>query len=1097
MKKLINIFSVLLTAIGSMYGQTTSENYIQTRTYLEPVTTSSTTAKQIQTVEYFDGLGRPKQVIEVKATPTGNDIVTPILYDSYGLQTKNYLPIPKNTTSNGSIYPQDPGSINFPVEDVTNFYQGEKTYSETIVEISPLKRVQQQKQVGNAWSTKPMNFKYETNTSVDAIKKYDVVTTWDPNNKIFSNSIPSIQNYQTSILYKYSVKDEDGNETISFKNKQGQIVLTRKIISPTEKADTYYIYNLYNQLVYVIPPLASTSTSLDTITLGKLCYQYVYDSQNRLVEKKLPGKGWEYMVYDKQNRLVLTQDAKLGANKQWLFSKYDKFGRPAYTGIHTSIENYNSGGRVAEQANVDAKGSNNTERTSFSIIISGLELNYTIASSYPSSFTTLLTINYYDYYPFDTPAATNTFSQNLLADNNLGSTVSTNGILLASYIKNIEDDEWTKTYSWYDTKGRNTATKNQYASGGYTTIDKKLDFSGAVLQTNTYHKRIANDPEKTIIETYEYDTKFRLLKHWHQISGSLQELLSDNTYNPLSQLINKKVGGVLGNPLQNIDYQYNIRGWLTKINDPQNLNGKLFGYEIKHNNPSNSLATPKYNGNISEVDWKTANGNVLKRYYYQYDGLDRLKDAIYEEPSMTLPPTNSYGESLTYDVNGNIKTLKRYSAAGATPMMIDDLNYNTYDGNQLISVNDITTNNIGYPSGGNPIDYDSNGNMTSHLDKGISHIDYNFLDLPLSVTFNSSSTFLGFKYRADGTKAQQVYTYVHPRSGALLSANTDYLDGFQYVSSALQFYPTSEGYYDFQYNRYVYQYKDQVGNIRVAYFRSLNGTATIDKETNYYPFGMEYFTFNSIIPSNINYNYGFQNQEKQAQTGWSSFKWRNYDPTMGRFFNVDRLSEKYPYQSHYNFSENRVVDGRELEGLEFIPIEFMLENTGIEPIGPILEPMQEFNPPFLEETGPTYGPYLIDELELTGSGPLEGGPAGLELPELPEIDKIIDDAIQDLNPEIPEEPMEGEFSQYEDITSSSRGKEAVRNKQTDLTKDEFGENLEKSGFDKTEKGNGKAIEYKKGDKSYMVRDSKNGQPTADYRSSPESKQAEMKIRLNP
>ncbi|MFP8894487.1 MULTISPECIES: hypothetical protein [Chryseobacterium] len=41
---------------------------------------------------------------------------------------------------------------------------------------------------------------------------------------------------------------------------------------------------------------------------------------------------------------------------------------------------------------------------------------------------------------------------------------------------------------------------------------------------------------------------------------------------------------------------------------------------------------------------------------------------------------------------------------------------------------------------------------------------------------------------------------------------------------------------------------------------------------------------------------------------------------MGRFFNVDPLSEKYAYQSHYNFSENRVVDGRELEGLEFVPL---------------------------------------------------------------------------------------------------------------------------------------------------------------------------------
>ncbi|UKB86419.1 HNH endonuclease [Chryseobacterium sp. MEBOG06] len=67
-----------------------------------------------------------------------------------------------------------------------------------------------------------------------------------------------------------------------------------------------------------------------------------------------------------------------------------------------------------------------------------------------------------------------------------------------------------------------------------------------------------------------------------------------------------------------------------------------------------------------------------------------------------------------------------------------------------------------------------------------------------------------------------------------------------------------------------------------------------------------------------NYRYSTQGQEKQEDTKWSSFKWRNYDPTIGRFFNIDPLSEKYAYQSHYNFSENRVVDGRELEGLEWV-----------------------------------------------------------------------------------------------------------------------------------------------------------------------------------
>ncbi|WP_228450443.1 RHS repeat-associated core domain-containing protein [Chryseobacterium rhizosphaerae] len=91
----------------------------------------------------------------------------------------------------------------------------------------------------------------------------------------------------------------------------------------------------------------------------------------------------------------------------------------------------------------------------------------------------------------------------------------------------------------------------------------------------------------------------------------------------------------------------------------------------------------------------------------------------------------------------------------------------------------------------------------------------------------------------------------------------------------------------------------------------------MDRTTHYYPFGLEFGdhlgTSNSISP---NYKYSSQGQEKQTETGWSSYRWRNYDSAMGRFFNVDPLSEKYAYQSHYNFSENRVVDARELEGLE-------------------------------------------------------------------------------------------------------------------------------------------------------------------------------------
>ncbi|REC71105.1 DUF3238 domain-containing protein [Epilithonimonas hispanica] len=62
-------------------------------------------------------------------------------------------------------------------------------------------------------------------------------------------------------------------------------------------------------------------------------------------------------------------------------------------------------------------------------------------------------------------------------------------------------------------------------------------------------------------------------------------------------------------------------------------------------------------------------------------------------------------------------------------------------------------------------------------------------------------------------------------------------------------------------------------------------------------------------------NYKYQSQELQ-ETGFYSFKWRNYMPDVGRFFNIDPLAEKYPTWTPYAFSGNRVIDARELEGLE-------------------------------------------------------------------------------------------------------------------------------------------------------------------------------------
>jgi len=91
----------------------------------------------------------------------------------------------------------------------------------------------------------------------------------------------------------------------------------------------------------------------------------------------------------------------------------------------------------------------------------------------------------------------------------------------------------------------------------------------------------------------------------------------------------------------------------------------------------------------------------------------------------------------------------------------------------------------------------------------------------------------------------------------------------------------------------------------------------------------DYESFGSLLPgrnySSGSYNYGFQGQIKDDEihgaTGTSyAFEYRMHDPRVGRFLSIDPLVAKYAYNSPYAFSENRVIDGVELEGREWRPI---------------------------------------------------------------------------------------------------------------------------------------------------------------------------------
>lgn len=120
---------------------------------------------------------------------------------------------------------------------------------------------------------------------------------------------------------------------------------------------------------------------------------------------------------------------------------------------------------------------------------------------------------------------------------------------------------------------------------------------------------------------------------------------------------------------------------------------------------------------------------------------------------------------------------------------------------------------------------------------------------------------------------------------------------------------------------YVYIYCSNESPVDV-FFDNLQVRHTrgeILEETHYYPFGLTMAGISLKAAGKLeNKNEKFQEQPLDDDLGlnWYGFKWRNHDPQIGRFIQIDPLSEKYVYNSTYAFSENHVIAHRELEGLE-------------------------------------------------------------------------------------------------------------------------------------------------------------------------------------
>jgi RHS repeat-associated protein len=880
-----------------------------------------TSCELIQSVQYFDGLGRPLQTVQIRGSADGTkDIVQPTYYDELGREGYKFQPIAYAGIANGT-YRADalalqPGYYNpsgsTGTQQSNGVVRNTRAYAVSVFEESPLNRVLEQGAPGEDWqpllSTLPnsghtVKMAYTSNNSTALMDTANTrlaslyrISAIDGTTQ--ARTLLRDGNYAAGQLYVTVSKDENwkqlrGGTSEEYKDKDGRVVLKRMFNytgGALQVLSTYYVYDELGNLAYVLPPLSggdAASGAPSQAVLDNLCYQYRYDDRGRLSQKKLPGKGWEYMTYNKLDQVTYTQDANQRANNQWSWTKYDALGRTILAGVensnpstYTAVQNAFNGltGQLWE--------SRNNARTE------GYTIGTHPMAGEENANVKIHNITFYDNYSF--PGSGNPYPYS-------GGSVMTLGLPTASLmavLNNPAHKLWKVNY--YDEEGHAVKAYAQHYLGGtvsafnYDVISTSYDFTDAVTATTRQHYTTAStaNPQLTVTNTYIYDHQGRKLKTWQQMKNGTQAndtrtLLSNMVYNEIGQLWKKKLHSTDSTTFkQEVTYVYNERGWMASNS------ASLFQEQLLYNTGTNK----QYNGNIAYQQWGTEASPNTKTYTYGYDQLNRLTSGT---------STDNHNESgIAYDVMGNITALKRYTAN----VLTDDLTY-TYTNtgnltNQLQTVNDASGSNTGQKANLTTYSYDANGNLKTDNSKGITDISYNLLNLPQVIAGKSTT----YTYDATGQKLRRVV-------GTLA---TDYIGGIQYegtTTPVIASVQTEEGRAlpngATAYN-YEYTLTDHLGNARLN-FDTGTGTARQTQKEDYYPFGLEIQIGSAMSPKS---NYLYNRKELQENLGIYDYGARFYDPVIGRFTTVDAVAEhpEQIYLSPYAYVGNNPISRIDPDG---------------------------------------------------------------------------------------------------------------------------------------------------------------------------------------
>lgn len=838
------------------------------------------TGEKLQSTTYLDGFGRPIQSVTKQGsyipTSTGvnaenninnyQDIVAYTQYDGLGRVDKGYLPYATSTNlgffkTNAAAEQQSFNNQKYG-EPLNSVY----TYSQTTYDGSPFNRVTNVKVPGAALNN-DVNYQgissdYDFNKQTENVRVWDI--GFNAGDVPMNNGV-----YDDSKLAKSITTDEKGKRIITYSDMSGHVILKRvqesdnAIYPPTGDGSgwlsTYYVYDDFGRLRYTITPKAVAamaqpggSWSIDPATKKGLCFYQEYDNRGRVTVKHSPDGGEVWLVYDNRDRLVLSQDENqrnrgiLTPSKanQWSFSLFDETDRPLTTGLINDSRDRN-----AMQLYVDGLTPQNQQVSIFTGAWETITAYNPVTINTSAADIFINSASYYDDYS-KAPASQNfvnlstadfATTTNLYVEQPKVSTSRMRGAATVSKIRkltaNYDNESSTGTQfltstTYYDAKGRTVQTYGDNIKGGVDASAVLYDFAGKVLCTRGKHSMPGNDFDNLLVVTKnDYDLLGRPTRLWKLYTKNAADIANSSKYKKLSEVKRDEFGRGKtktigddpqnpGNPLETMDFSYNMQGKLTGVNKDYALANtgstdqwtRRFGFYLGYENADNNFANKQYNGSITGVIWRSQGDNTQRKYDYEYDNINRFKAANFAQKDNGI--SGVWGTAFidlsssvsSYDANGNINGLKHIGIVPGTKggITLDDLVYTYYDkSNKLQEVVDGASSNYSGKQGdfkdfaaANHIDYnyDFNGNLKYDKNKNLidptanqtdadpkAGITSNFLDLPQTITLKDKSR-IDYTYDAAGNKLGKTVTQLIPNAPAPVT--TWYIGGFVYEETA-------------------------------------------------------------------------------------------------------------------------------------------------------------------------------------------------------------------------------------------------------------------------------------------------------------------------